>query len=1007
MKKMKKLFFSVFALSALMLSACSGNGDTPSSSAAGESSSTQQSSSAQSSSAAQSSSEEESSSGGGGSSSEAPVVQADYRVTIGTQTYDLVPNEDQVGHDKEYFLGANVSKTVAVGEKVSFEKLQNDAYSAFAVNPSPDAEDYNNVELVGSDYKIKVAGSVGVYLKLDGSDWSYWITGGGKAPDKWYESYRLAYGETNEAATWGFEQALEGSATEGGEGYLKQLKFTIEVPAGKTYGAKVRNAIDSGDDSEWYGENYAQEAYRDADEKDNNITLTEGKYDIYFKLLEENGHGIWVAKYGPKTFEHLYFSVNGEVPETNFVNRIENLKNQFYIENLSLNNGDVLSVWFDKGMTQNAFNNFNEANDEFFGLFTVQTAAKTITTVRKGIYSFYFDEAYDSDRDLHVLDMNVLKIAEKQNLSSTIKIILPDALEAGKNIYILGLDGKWDNAGEGNVLTPNAGRTEWSKTFSLSDAANLFKPIIWDGTGTKDNYDWNTLNQGMHRYVNWCIVGGEDYDIDLVPEVYNVTFRVKLPSSGLNIHVAGDFNSWNKADANYALTETDPTHHIYTGTFEIEEGDHEFKFVNGEDFEFNGVPDSNRGISVYASGSTKIYTFDSHEEYVIHNVTANIVGGDPVPLTDIKDPSDESNYEVYDVALTLNQEIEFRDGTELIHFFDNEGAVKYKATAAGTYRFFFSKSGLMYVSAPVTFNVTSTTVESGLSVYIVGDFNDWTPSAASKLTFTAGTYSITLTLPGGEQEYKYIKVADTDTSFSNKYWENLEDSEHHPINRSVEVNQDVQNLDPVVAAFDAYVAPIEYAATINSANVENLESYAIAHGDDNVWAYQFDELAAGDVIGFTADSSAINFCHWEAGDPGHAESDGNTYTIQVGEGGSYRFFYKDGEGIYVQKVVPSGYYLCGSLNSWSDQFGLVALSGSDTTYTVTKSLTKDTLFKIYTPDGTTHYYSSVDWVSNDGSAELVDDGFSGKNVKILADGNYTITFWTNAAKNYVGVAAAA
>ncbi|MBE6133620.1 MAG: hypothetical protein E7178_03000 [Erysipelotrichaceae bacterium] len=202
MKNTKKLFLSVFALSAMILSACSGGTVTPDTSstepAPGTSSTEPAPVPASSSSLApeessslnpeeSSSGSEESSSGGGeeSSSSEQVEFKADYQIEIGNAKYDLILNEGQTLHTKEYYFGANVSKTVAAGEIITFKKYQNNEYQSFAVAPSPDDEPgftYNNVVKDGNDYKIRASGSVGVYLKLDGTDWSYWISGGGDIP---------------------------------------------------------------------------------------------------------------------------------------------------------------------------------------------------------------------------------------------------------------------------------------------------------------------------------------------------------------------------------------------------------------------------------------------------------------------------------------------------------------------------------------------------------------------------------------------------------------------------------------------------------------------------------------------------------------------------------------------------------------------------------------------------------------------------------------------------------
>jgi len=112
MKNTKKLFLSVFALSAMILSACSGGTVTPDTSstepAPGTSSTEPAPVPASSSSLApeessslnpeeSSSGSEESSSGGGeeSSSSEQVEFKADYQIEIGNAKYDLILNEGQ------------------------------------------------------------------------------------------------------------------------------------------------------------------------------------------------------------------------------------------------------------------------------------------------------------------------------------------------------------------------------------------------------------------------------------------------------------------------------------------------------------------------------------------------------------------------------------------------------------------------------------------------------------------------------------------------------------------------------------------------------------------------------------------------------------------------------------------------------------------------------------------------------------------------------------------------
>ena len=433
---MKKLFFSVFALSALILSACSGGGDDePVSTPAAESSQTTPAQSSDAgggtSAAADDSSagEDASSQEGSGTSQEDTTVKADYKVTIGSNSYDLVLDDSDHGHTKQYNLGTT-GKTVAAGDAVSFQRLANDQYSAFAVEPSGDDTDgltYNNVQLDGTTYKIRAAGTVQLYLKLDGETWSYWISGGGAMADPWYTSYKLAYGENDTDTHWAFANAVAGTkADSDDENVAKQLKFSITTTA--AVGAKVRNNAD-GDDAEWYGENFAQEAYRDDyPEQDNNIALeASSTYDIYFKLLASGHHEIWVHKVVeiPNPLEHLYVSLDsgaaeeltrGEAPDTGY--------NQFKIENVDLTTSSKLYIWQDANKENTGMMLMNGA-DQASQLLLQQNPDYSVSPNVDGHYSFYFNEEVAGRLKLYTVREEGLPTRKQR---ASLRIISPGSI---------------------------------------------------------------------------------------------------------------------------------------------------------------------------------------------------------------------------------------------------------------------------------------------------------------------------------------------------------------------------------------------------------------------------------------------------------------------------------------------------------------------------------------------------------------------------------------------------
>ena len=507
MKKMKKLFFSVFALSALILSACSGGGDDePVSTPAAESSQTtpaQSSDAGGGTSAAtdDSSAGEDASSQQGSGSSQDTTVKADYKVTIGSNSYDLVLDESNHGHTKQYNLGTT-GKAVAAGDAVSFQRLANDQYSAFAVEPSGDDTDgltYNNVQLDGTTYKIRAAGTVQLYLKLDGETWSYWISGGGAMADPWFTSYKLAYGADYEANTWAFANALAGTkADSDDENVAKQLKFTITTTA--AVGAKVRNNAD-GDDAEWYGENFAQEAYRDDyPEQDNNIALdASSTYDIYFKLLASGQHEIWVHKeiVVPTSIQHLYVSLDtGDVQELTKGTAPDTGYNQFKVENVPLTTATKLYVWADSAKTVSGLTLLNDADNNTQVLLK-QNMDGSIGTDFAGSYSFYFNEETEGHLKLYTVRAEGLP-------TQKVKFNVPYATTDGESLYVVGDFNDWKAVAdyklhykEGNWVVST---TDENAGFDLP-LGSEFKLVVAATTDPSEDPSSYTWEAGDNREV--------------------------------------------------------------------------------------------------------------------------------------------------------------------------------------------------------------------------------------------------------------------------------------------------------------------------------------------------------------------------------------------------------------------------------------------------------------------------------------------------------------------------
>lgn len=838
--KMKKLILSVFALSAMMLSACSGGEQTPDSSAAGDSSTTQQSSSAASSSsaAASSSAADASSSDAGSSSSVEPVtVPADYRVEIGDAVYDLLLDESQTEFEKQYYFGANVSKTVAKDESIVFKKLANNTYSLFEVEPSPhDAAGwtYNNVLVEGTDYTIKEGGSVQVYLKQDKTshEWSFWITGGGAIPkpdEGWY-----LRGE-NIGSEWSIDPNYvleEGTGEDAG-------KFYINYTAVEADEFKICHIDDQGKET-WYPYNKGTKDepdyvgyYKNSTEaksaiyngylygdKDYNLqTIVPGNYRIEIDTNDDD-FGIWTslnedAEHKPLRTDLMY----GIVGQEQYAEAAPfgTLSSGGYKYSITVPLGElsteykIFCAWKDDSNfyfelddeDNPSIKNYFVINDDntlslkaastkvVEIIFALQCGKMVVSAVESTLVTFRV-QAEGGLTSLYVVgDFNNwtpsddYKLTEVDTTNHFYETTPSAALclgqgEQGFKFYNEAAEDKYEFAGNNRTINLTGSSFVTPIYIYGNPEGHVGEYYLVLGSGTSWSSESLTPNGGK-----------TEYSITQLELEAREEFKINLDGSWRGFD---DLKPSSPVLANFKEASADNNIEVVTGgTYNI------YVKVTPETAE--GV---DQGKSIYI------------EEYVapiVHNVTAKI-GENPVALTDIKDPADEQNLGVYLIQLEKDDTIEFKDNETNLHFLTAEGATSYQANISGKYYFYYSKDGLMYVSAPVTYTVTSTTVESGFSVYLVGDYyGNWQPQAAYKLTYADDKYSGTFELPGGEgHEYKYVKVKDDDPTIV--IWETYEDSKHNN-NRVVNASSAVQPLTEVTATFAAYVAPVAVSFSAN------------------------------------------------------------------------------------------------------------------------------------------------------------------------------------------------
>lgn len=764
MKKMKKLFFSVFALSALILSACSGSqvvdtSSTPSSSSQtpttsvtpSESSEPEESSIPEESSSA----EEESSSQEESSSSEPIEFKADYRIEIGNAVYDLLLNEGQEVHDKEYYLGAGVSKTVAAGEAISFKKLQNDEYQAFTVAPSPDdvkGLTYNNVIQDGNAYNIRAAGSVEVYLKLDGTEWSYWISGGGAMEDPFYTGYRFAYGAGESAATWAFDQALPGEESESkDEGVAKQLKFSFETDE-ITYG-KIRNNA-SGDDAEWYGSKYLE---KDATSEDGNILFNPGKYDIYFKLHTDDSYSIWVSAYGTALVENYYYSFGKTGEKVAFTQRYEpsSLWNQFYKEEVAITTNDELYLW-----VKDSEGNYSDGTQLINGVNEIASALMIpiipeeqgdpygIKLSIDGTYSFYFNEEVPGGLKWYLV--------RKEGMPTTpVMFAVEYETVDGQSLYVVGSFNDWTPSAdyklhwtEGNIWRADA--EDASKGLDLPLGGKFKLVVAPTESPTKENIiAWEG---GSDRLVT------KDYEVDSWGvDQFFISVGGAYPAPLTKV---GNPDPEENKYAEYTVKVTAGEYDslsFYFNDYQKALDTSKWAFEGNAEGGYISVAGS---VDIYlklfagtgeSAGQTIYKVWASTPSAPASEYAATINSEAVKDLTDHAIAKDE-NVWAYAFELKAGDVIAFTEDEKpmsFVHYDKEQEKVVVEGTsltadADGTYKFFYKANEGIYHSyeAPVVLTKVMFAVEyetvDGQSLYVIGDFNGWTPSADYKLHWTTG-----------------------------------------------------------------------------------------------------------------------------------------------------------------------------------------------------------------------------------------------------------------------------
>ena len=830
MKKMKKLFFSVFALSALMFSACSGSSDEQPSNPDGDATSQEPASqssdagantstSASGGTSAGGSSSSSSSSPSGGTSSSIPVPdeKADYRVKIGTATYDLVLDTIHTDQDVQYFFGDQVTKAVTQGDIIVFEQLRNDEYTTLSVQKDKDDIGhltYNNVMVDGNNYVIRATDSVQVYLKQNNSteQWSFFITGGDAMPATYIGV--APQGVWDDIQYIGFDLDFQG--------YL--IAQNLSLKAGDLFYIKAFAGETTDDDiyKNYTNLSYPNAKFEDEDPDGENSNhnfkvKTAGAYNVIVRATEDGEVSLmdYVA-------DMLFVSLQeGNHIETEPV--LASLMTdeiKYVIYDVELKASMSLSMYFKEGQL----------------IEPTVTAGQAYINGSNGVYHVDADELTHYAFAFTLEDDGGLSVEVVKGdavVFNTVNLALGSFVGSGELAYawvwnhnVPGYSNRWVKV-ENNQLTVEDDYDRFvicslsaapADLYAWNEDSHVLKQS--DGDFEIDNggtltYITSDGNRGLFTY-------GDLPAADGFSVVVNGN-RISAASSSGENEVKATILGIRENDVIKILerkTEDEVTSYYYYSKG-IEENVEGFAFAENR-------------LTATASGNYDFYIKHINTDDKIfwiggsHNVTAE-VNGSPIVLSNIKDSNDNDNIAVYLVSLAKDEVISFRDYGENIHYLDGKGETSYQASVAGDYYFYYSKNGLMYISAPVSFSVTSTTVESGFSVYVVGEnYGNWGPQAANKLTLSDGKYVGTLALPGGEgQQYKLVKVKDDDPTTI--IWETYNDSEHNN-NRIVNASNNPQPLE-LTATFAAYVAPVSVSFSANVSkpegweNVENFSLY--------------------------------------------------------------------------------------------------------------------------------------------------------------------------------------
>ena len=293
------------------------------------------------------------------------------------------------------------------------------------------------------------------------------------------------------------------------------------------------------------------------------------------------------------------------------------------------------------------------------------------------------------------------------------------------------------------------------------------------------------------------------------------------------------------------------------------------------------------------------------------------VNGAGAEFVDIKE---EASTDIFaaEIELAKGDKVVISLGETVYGFYhwdsDLNKAVKdgdeYEAQLDGTYKFYVNKDGETWVTEPkapvdpedlveTEFKVT---VDAGFgrAVYVVGDFNNWTPSKENRMECgDENVWSIKLHLEEGKYGYKFV-IANYDDQ-DNVDWTTIpagEPSLDNPNgNLIVEVKKDAGE-DPV----DPGEEPQEqgYVVKVNGTPIDQAPEEEPGEGNKAKYVIALDKDAE---IVFTQGEIVIGFYHWDS-EEGKAVKDGDSYV--AGIAGQYTFYINDKDEIYVAAPVDPG-----------------------------------------------------------------------------------------------------